>query len=55
MTQPAKLFEPIYAPQKAVFPKKSLTALGGVLGGGFVGLLGLFVSLSWRRYRTSHS
>jgi uncharacterized protein involved in exopolysaccharide biosynthesis len=55
MTQPAKLLEPIYIPQNAVFPRKLLIVMGGLLSGGFVGLLGLFLSLSWRRYRTSHS
>lgn len=52
ITQPAKLLEPIYAPEKAVFPKKSITVLAGFFGGGVVGLLGLLLSLSWRRYRT---
>lgn len=30
LTQPAQLFEPIYSPDWVVFPKKTVTALGGV-------------------------
>lgn len=47
LTQPAKLFEPIYASDKAVFPKKTLTALGGLVGGLVLGALALFVRRSW--------
>lgn len=47
LTQPAKLFEPIYASDKAVFPKKTLTALGGLVGGLVLGGLLLFGRRSW--------
>lgn len=47
LTQPAKLFEPIYASDRAVFPKKTLTALGGLIGGLVLGGLVLFVRRSW--------
>lgn len=49
LTQPTKLFEPIYASDKAVFPKKTLTALGGLVGGFVLGGLLLFVRRSWLR------
>ncbi len=49
MTQATKLFEPIYASDKAVFPKKTLTALGGLLGGLVLGGVLLFVRRSWLR------
>ena len=49
LTQSAKLFEPIYSPDRAVFPKKTLTALGGLVGGLIVGGLVLFVRRSWLR------
>ena len=49
MTQPTQLFEPIYASDKAVFPKKTLTVLGGLVGGLVVGGLLLFVRRSWLR------
>lgn len=49
LTQPAKLFEAIYASDKAVFPKKTLTALGGLVGGLVLGGLLLFVRRSWLR------
>ena len=46
-TQPAQLFEPIYSPDRAVFPKKTITALGGLIGGLVLGGLVLFVRRSW--------
>lgn len=49
LTQPAKFFEPIYSPERAVFPKKTLTALGGLVGGLVLGGLLLFVRRSWLR------
>lgn len=49
LTQPAKLFEPVYAPERAVYPKKTLTALGGLVGGLVLGGLMLFVRRSWLR------
>lgn len=53
LTQSAKLFEPIYSPDRAVFPKKTLTALGGLVGGLFAGVLLLFVNRSWHRFKRS--
>lgn len=47
ITQATKLFEPIDASDKAVFPKKTLTALGGLIGGLVLGGLVLFVRRSW--------
>lgn len=47
LTQPAKLFEAIYASDEAVFPKKTLTALGGLVGGLVLGGLLLFGRWSW--------
>lgn len=51
LTQSARLLEPIYASDRAVFPKKTLTVVGGLVGGLFAGLLALFVNRSWRRFR----
>lgn len=47
ITQPTKLFEAIDASDKAVFPKKGLTAVGGLVGGLVLGGLVLFVRRSW--------
>lgn len=52
LTQSMKLLEPIYAPEKAVFPKKLLTVAGGFIGGLFLGLLALFINRGWRRYKS---
>jgi len=52
LTQPMKLLEPIYAPERAVFPKKLLTVAGGFIGGLFLGLLALFINRGWRRYKS---
>lgn len=49
LTQPAKLFEPIYAAERAVFPKKTLAALSGLVGGLAMGGVLLFVRRSWLR------
>lgn len=43
LTRPTKLFEPIYASDKVVFPKKSLTALYGLIGGLVLGGVVLFM------------
>jgi uncharacterized protein involved in exopolysaccharide biosynthesis len=51
LTQPMKLLEPIYAPEKPVYPSKQVSVIGGLFGGLFAGLLALFVSRSWRRHR----
>lgn len=53
LTQKAKLFEPIYAPERAVFPKKTLTGLGGLFGGLVVGGLMFFAWRSWLGRRTA--
>lgn len=52
LTQSMKLLEPIYAPEKAVFPKKLLTVSGGFICGLFLGLLALFINRGWRRYKS---
>lgn len=49
LTQRLSVLEDIYTSDKPVFPKKSLTVLGGLMGGFFVGLLALFIHRSWRR------
>lgn len=49
LTQPTKLLEPIYASDRAVFPKKGVTLASGLMGGLFLGLLALLVRNSWRR------
>lgn len=49
LTQPAQLFEPIYLPDRAVFPKKTATALGGLIGGLVLGGLVQFLRKGWRR------
>lgn len=52
LTQSMKLLEPIYAPERAVFPKKLLTVAGGFIGGLFLGLLAFFINRGWRRYKS---
>ncbi len=47
LTQSAMLFEPIYSPDQAVFPKKTPTALGGLIGGLVIGGVLLFVRRSF--------
>jgi uncharacterized protein involved in exopolysaccharide biosynthesis len=47
-----KLLEPIYAPEKPVYPNKQMSAISGLFGGLFTGLLALFVSRSWRRHKS---
>lgn len=47
LTQPAKLFEPIYASDRVVFPKKTLTVLGGLVSGLVLGGVFLFVRRAW--------
>lgn len=44
LTHPMKLLGPIYAPEKAIWPKKSIAAVGGLVLGVFVGLLALLVA-----------
>ncbi len=50
LTQPMKLLEPIYVPEKPVAPKKLMIIAGSLIGGMFIGLLALFANRSWRRY-----
>jgi uncharacterized protein involved in exopolysaccharide biosynthesis len=50
LMHPMKLLEPIYVSQKPVAPKKLLVVTAGLIGGLFAGLIGLFISRSWRRY-----
>lgn len=45
LTQPTHLFEPIYASDQPVFPKKTLTALSGLVAGLVLGGVVIF----WRR------
>jgi LPS O-antigen subunit length determinant protein (WzzB/FepE family) len=52
LTRSLQLLEPVYAPQKAVSPKKLLIVVGGLIGGLFAGLLALFINRSWRRYKS---
>lgn len=47
LTQPMQLLEPIYAPDKAVVPKKLPVLAGGLLGGLVLGGLVFFVRRSW--------
>lgn len=51
LTQPTKLFEPVYASDRAVFPKNGVALASGLMGGLFAGLLALFVRKSWRRFK----
>lgn len=49
LTQPLQLLEPVYAPDRAVFPKKLPTLAGGLLGGLVFGGLVFFVRRSGLR------
>lgn len=49
LTKPAKLFEPIYSSGQAIFPQKTVTALGGFIGGLLLSGLALFVRRIWLR------
>lgn len=51
LTQPMKLLEPIYVPEKPVAPKKLTIVAGGVIAGMLIGLFALFANRSWRRYK----
>lgn len=54
LTQPTKLFEPIYASDKAVFPKKELIVFGGLVAGFLAGLAALFLNQRWRQMRIAN-
>lgn len=51
LTQPMKLLEPIYVPEKPVAPKKLLIIVSSLIGGMFIGLLAFLCNRSWRRYK----
>jgi len=51
LTQPMKLLEPIYVPEKPVAPKKLMIIASSLIGGMLIGLLAFFANLSWRRYK----
>lgn len=51
LTQPMKLLEPIYVPEKPVAPKKLMIIAGSLIGGMLIGLLAFFANRSWRRYK----
>lgn len=47
LTQEARLLEPIYVSERPVFPKKTVTAAGGLIGGLVLGGLVFSVRRSW--------
>jgi uncharacterized protein involved in exopolysaccharide biosynthesis len=47
LTQPMQLLEPIYAPERAVAPKKLPMLAGGLFGGLVLGGLVFFARRSW--------
>lgn len=49
----AKLVSPIYASEAAVFPKKKITLMMGLLAGLFLGLLLVMVRKVWKSYRAN--
>lgn len=55
LTRSMKLLEPIYVPEKVVFPKRIPTVLGGFIGGIFVGVFSLLFNRSSRRYKLKQS
>jgi LPS O-antigen subunit length determinant protein (WzzB/FepE family) len=48
-----KLVSPIYASDKPVFPKKTLSVVLGLLGGLFLGLLYVLARKAWLNYKSS--
>lgn len=52
-TRQAKLVSPIYASEAAVFPKKKITLMVGLLAGLFLGLLLVMVRKVWNNYRAN--
>lgn len=52
VTQPMQLLEPIYVPEKPVFPKKLPSLAGGLFGGLALGGLAFFVRRSWLARKT---
>lgn len=53
LTQPVQLLEPIYAPEKAVAPKKMPVLAGGLFGGLVLGGLVFFVRRSWQALKAA--
>jgi uncharacterized protein involved in exopolysaccharide biosynthesis len=53
LTQPAKLLEPIYVPEKPVAPKKLMVIASGLTGGMLIGLMAFFANRSWYRYKVA--
>lgn len=51
LTQPMKLLEPIYVPEKPVAPKKLMIIAGSLIGGMLIGLLAFLANRSWRLYK----
>lgn len=49
----AKLVSPIYSSEVAVFPKKKITLMVGLLAGLFLGLLLVMVRKVWNNYRAN--
>lgn len=49
LTQPMKLLGPIYTPERAVYPKKLLTLVGGMAIGLFLGFVVFFLTRGKRR------
>jgi uncharacterized protein involved in exopolysaccharide biosynthesis len=50
-TRQAKLVSPIYVSEAAVFPKKRITLILGLLAGLFLGLLLIIVRKVWNNFR----
>jgi len=53
-TRSAKLVSPIYASDKATFPKKSISLIAGLLGGLFLGLLLVLMRKAWANYKNTN-
>jgi len=53
-TRQAKLVSPIYASDKPVFPKKSISLIAGLLGGLFLGLLLVLMRKAWTNYKNTN-
>jgi capsular polysaccharide biosynthesis protein len=49
----AKLVSPIYASEAAVFPKKKIALMMGLLAGLFLGLLLVMIRKVWKSYRAN--
>lgn len=52
-TQETRLLEPMYVPERPVFPKKIVTAAGGLVGGLVLGGLVFFMRKSWLRHKAA--